>query len=687
MVQWVSPSLRNSFLAALAGLGLLAAWFGGFSWAADAGIRKFEAHTVVHPDRPTDPQPWRAARFFVEPDSYYWLAYARDLRAAEAWRLRYTYADNAPAGREMHWAHLPIWALMGISRLVEMGGVSPPIALELAGRILMPLFGWLFFSALYLLLGHRLGWRISALTTATLAMGLNWDFHALRPDHHGFQLAASIFMWLGLLLGGMGWVRREPAPGAVGGRSPLATARRWFFVSSLFGGIGFWLGATVHLFSLAALAAGAAATLLFIPPPGTKDPFEIRPDLWRFWGFSGAGVALVFHALEYAPHHVGMRLEANHPLYALCWLGTAECLRALALWRSRRRRSLADILSAALGVGAASLLPLLIVFGPVAWFLPRSEIMLRLHAHHIIEFRTLFATAGSQWAKTFLLSFGVVVPATLWTLVLLWRRQLPVARQRLLLPLCAMTVLFILLYAWQVRWEPFALAAGLLLAGFLLTERRGLAETLPARSIWRHLPALLLALFALQLAYGTFRLVAPLRQLLRVEKLDELWLKALLQRNLMLQLKAQFPATPLRLVLPAEMATAAYYFGVGNSLGSLYWENPAGLGAAADFFGDPLPGERARQIAKERGLTHVLMNPGAGDALMFYQIATGRSDQLGASRTVGGATAKAGTPVPEWLHPEPALNAAANPTYYVLVPKIKQWVPLSLQLSLYRAMP
>lgn len=687
MFKSLRPFLRRTLLPSLIGWVLLAVWFGGISWTTDAGIRKFEAHTVVNPDRPTEPQPWRAARFFAEPDSYYWLAYARDLRASNEWRLRFTHADNAPYGREMHWAHLPIWGLMGLAHLLESGGTSPAVALELAGRILMPLFGWLFFSALYLLLGTRLGWRIAALTTATLAVLLHWEFHALRPDHHGFQLAFSIFMWLGLVFGGTGWIRKD-APAANGtGLPPLRVARRWFFASGVLGGIGLWLGATTFLLSLAALSAGAAAALLFLPPPGPKVPFAIHPPLWRLWGGAGAITSLAFYALEYAPNHLGMRLETNHPLYALCWLGTAECLCAMARWRTRGVLAPQEAIAAVLGLAAAALLPLLLFFGPAAWFLPRLEIMLRLHAHHIIEFRTLFASAETPWPQTFLFSFGVAIPAAVWTAILLWRRQLAADRQLVLLPLCATTTLLTLLYFWQIRWEPFALAAGLLLAGVLLADPRGLAETYPARSAWRRLPVFLLGLFALQLAYGTFRIAAPLGQLLRVEKLDALWLKAMLQRNLMMQLKARFPAAPLRLMLPAEMATAAYYFGVGDSIGSLYWENPAGLETTAEFFGAPLPGERAHEIARQRGVTHVLMNAGAGDALMFYQLATGAFDQLGASRTVGGATAKAGTPVPEWLHPEPALNAAANPTYYVLVPKLNQWVPLSLQLALYRAMP
>ena len=126
MAESLRPFFRRTLVPALAGVILLGAWFGGLSWATDAGIRKFESRVVADPTRPADPQPWRSARFFVDPDSYCWLSYARDLRASGNWRLRFTHADNAPYGRAVHWSHLPIWALMGISRFLEIaGGASP----------------------------------------------------------------------------------------------------------------------------------------------------------------------------------------------------------------------------------------------------------------------------------------------------------------------------------------------------------------------------------------------------------------------------------------------------------------------------------------------------------------------------------------------------------------------------------
>lgn len=678
---------RRVLLPSLVGSALLGLWFAGMTWATDAGIRTFEAHVVADPARPTDPQSWRASRFFIEPDSYFWLSYARDLRESGSWRLRSTPADNAPYDREMHWSHLPIWSLMGIARFLETaGGIAPPMALELAGRCLMPLVGWLCFTALFALLVARFGWRIAAMVVVPLTVMLNWSFHPLRPDHHGFQLAFSTGTWLCLAFGGMGWIRERDGLG-VWGPPPLSRAKRWFIVSGLFGALGLWLGATVFLFSLAGIAAGAALATILVRPPPAGEPLRLHPNLWRLWGLSGAVVSLFCYAVEYAPHSMSMRLEANHPLYALCWLGTAECLRALASRKQTRRLAPRDAAMAILAFCAAAVLPGLILFGPVAWFLPRSELMLRLHSRHINEFWTLFATSGSKWPSVFLHAFGVHLLSAAAAAFLFARRRLSVPWQAVLSSLGCLFACMLLLYLWQIRWAPFVLAAAFLFTAFVLAALGERISTAPADRTSRGCLALLAALLLLHAVDGVRQIVGPLRLLFRTEKIEAKWLTPLLQRNLMLQLKSRSGGAPMRFLMPAEMAPAAYYFGVGDAVGSLYWENLAGLAAATEFFGDSLPGDRARTIARERGATHALMYDGADGAVLFYHLATGADDHPGASRTVGGAIARSGTPVPSWLRPEPELEAAANPTYHAWVPSIRQWAPLRLPLWIYRIEP
>jgi len=154
-------------------------------------------------------------------------------------------------------------------------------------------------------------------------------------------------------------------------------------------------------------------------------------------------------------------------------------------------------------------------------------------------------------------------------------------------------------------------------------------------------------------------------------------------RNWMVTLKETAAPSPVRLLAPAEMGPAVYYFGTGDAIGTLYWENLDGLAAAAECFADPLPGARAREIIAARGITHVAMNEGAQDALMFYYLHTGRDDQAGASQTVGGALTGIGTQIPAWLRYDEQLNQTVNPPLYTFVPALGQWALTRLPARLY----
>ena len=660
---------RRSWLPGIAGLAALAAWLAWLTWVTDAGIRRFERHMQPMAAAPDAPRTWCAQRFFVEPDSYYWLAYARELRARGAWRMRSTPADNAPYGREMHWSHLVVWGLMATSRILETAAHLPPaLALECAGRILLPAAGIVFLGALFLLLGRRLGWLVAALTTGALATSpeILWNFHGLRPDHHGFHLAFAAGMWLCLVLGGMGRARPD--------------ARRWFAAAGLLGGAALWTGATVFLFSLCAVAIAAAFVRLTAKTD--DDSGEWDPDVWRWWAVSGAVAGLLFYALEYAPSHFSMRLETNHPLHALCWLGIGELLRTWFSWnRDGKSIERKTAIFGAAGLVATAILPLLILFGPVEWYWPRTDVMLRLHARHILEFRPLQTVAGSQWPWAWIKSSGAGVLALAGAAWLLGKRRTPPRRDSLA-GLWAIAVFFAGIYFWQVRWAPFAIVSSLLLGAFWLAALRDSAP--PGR---RALPTAVAALLAVQIAAGAVQTCQPLLKIWRVENIDALWLKTLLQRNMLLQLRSRQPDVPLRLMATPELAPAIWYFGVGDTVGSLYWENPAGLAATAAFFGDPLPGEQARAIARERGITHVLISAGAFDALMFQDLATGRPSEREAAATVGGAAALSGARLPAWLQAESNLTAWASQTYGIAVPAAGGWVPANLSVQIYRATP
>lgn len=683
-------SLR--FLALAAVLCLLALWHAGMAWMTDRGVRRVEAAITLSPPTPNPGESWRARRFFIDPDSYSWLSFARDLRASSQFRVRQTQADNVPYGREVHWAQLPIWLLAGLSWSLERaGGIPPPLALELAGRILMPAAGFLFTAWVFLVLARRGRLFFAFLAAVPLAVCTQNDFHTMRPDHHGFQIAFILGAWICLLVGGMGWRRADPRGGGTCADDLPShrSARRQFILAGLFSGMALWLGATVFAFALLALAAGWALALsLASARDGEEAGAVLSPDLFRWWGVTGAATALFFYLVEYAPSHFAMRLETNHPLYALCFLGTAEGLRAIARWKQERASfGWKDGLLAVAGFGAAAVLPALIIFGPEQWFLPRAALMLRLHARLIIEFRPLLESGeffGHFVSLPLLVAGGV---AGVLGVVFLGGKQIGFSRRAPVQVLGFVSLSFFILSCWQVRWVQLLHPCLVLLVAFVwaaVCDPRGLAASARGGR-WVCVLAGLLALAPTALvAAGQWRSIGDLN---RVEQMSDGWVRMLLQRNTLLQWKAAVPSgRPLRLMLPVEMAPAAYYFGVGTGVGSLYWENIEGIRASAEFFGDPLPGARTYAIARERGLTHVVvdMEHGEANACAFSYLLTGKSDCPDVADTVGYALAMEEGLESDWLHLDERLTAIAAQPYYIFLPAEARWAPFRLSLRVYR---
>ncbi len=683
-------SARLSFAVSV-GIVLLALWYGGTLWATDAGIRRVEAHTATSPTTESS-APWQAMRFFGDPDAYYWLSFARDLRASGHLRVRHTFADNAPYGRGVHWAQLPIWSLAILSFALERaGGLSPPIALEWAGRLLMPLLGFMFFSALLIVLVRRLGRAIALLTVLPMAISCHYEFHTMRPDHHGFQIAFAVASLLSLLLSGVGWTRISSVNGLHRGAGipSWAVARRWAIASGICGGMALWLGATGFFFLLFAIAAGTAIALLCSSPSDARGDFSLRPALFRWWGCTGAVTSLFFYLLEYAPSHFSMRLEVNHPLYALCFLGTAECLRAIALWKQNplafRRREAGF---ASLAFLAAAALPTLVLFGPVAWYLPRLPIMLHLHSRFITEF---LSPANPEVRAIYLTRIPLLMVGggALGLAILLFRRKdLPVAYRAPLRVLATASFLLFLLFCWQGRWLLYLPPFFFLLAAFGLAALRECAALAPSRRRGTRLPFVLGLLLLLQAGHAAVPHLRSIRDMLRVERMDARWNRHMLQRNLLLQLKADAKGVPMRLVAPVEMAPAIYYFGVGRSIGSLYWENLDGLTAAAEFLGDPLPGVRACEIARERGITHVLLNKDFHEAFMCYNLLVGKPDRPGLLNTVGGILSGEADPTPPaWLRQDYRLSLLASQSYSIFIPLISRWISFNTPMRIYAIQP
>ena len=155
-------------------------------------------------------------------------------------------------------------------------------------------------------------------------------------DHHGVAAMACMMVVLLLVAGGAGWVRAEEVEtGKAGAEERVLSdwlptrgaARRWFVASGLIGAIGLWISAAAMAPVLLVTGLGALVAFMACGRGGAaRAAWSLDPSLFRVWGIAGAAGSVAFYLLEYFPSHMGMRLEVNHPLYALAFFGGGDLL-------------------------------------------------------------------------------------------------------------------------------------------------------------------------------------------------------------------------------------------------------------------------------------------------------------------------------------------------------------------------
>jgi hypothetical protein len=592
-------------------------------------------------------------------------------------RLRTTRLDNAPEGRPVYWNSGWAWLHIAWARVYRSlaADVSWPVAVEKAAAwinlpaLLLTLVGYSFWFA------RRQGAVAGGLLALSLA-GAHSFYEAFYPsynDHHGITNIGLLALIPGALLGGGGWVRRQPdndnADG-VGGFLRLPddrAARRAFLVSALGGGVALWINAVATVLAIGmtgfagALAAWAAGRDL------RARGAICRPDLWRLWGRVGAAAGLFFFLLEQFPDRLsGWRLEVNHPAYALAWLGGGEAVALLLEWLQNPQDPGSTTkpwrrIRAFLAGAAVAVVPVLFIAGRERVFMMFDPFMATVH-HHIIELRSL----PDQFGKTGFFRFvdqGLLRPAqlllALLTLRLAWRR--PAARLALVFSL-AIALPMTLQGWWQTRWlqsasVPQSLVAVVMLCVWLDAaaaprtprRRRALltATAVVAAALFLTMPARLIS--------GAIRTEAK-GVVLKGEA------PFLLYRDIAAVLRNDRPDVPpgkITVLADPNASVAIGYFGGFATLGTFHWENSAGLRAAAQLMTDlcvagPEALARAERLVRERGVTHVAWITTGGYTAGYWQALypgnpLPERDELGAGNT------------PAWLRPIPY---ATPPGYY-----------------------
>ena len=578
-------------------------------------------------------------------DAQTWVRYALTFDAGAPWQVRFTPNDNAPAGRAVHWNSAFAHLLAAAGRLRQAFTAEP---LALATERVLPWFNLPLLLAVVGGFSVWVGRRAGAGAGALVALGLvgveafYGGFSPTYVDHHGLLTAATFGLVLGAIFMGGGWWRAGPPGTDSLLPASRAAARRAAIVSAGCGAFGLWFSAasTIPAIALTGLAGLVAAWSLGRAARAEGADFDA--GLWRLWGRVGAGASVAFYLLEYAPSHFGLRLEVNHPFYALAWWGGSELVAQLAERRLAPAGPPAPAwwrwLAPGLALAAA---PVTILLGGTAVFVVGDPFVSEI-PKTVAEGLSLVATTRHFGWPTF---FGYVnwnvAPLAVAAGLLLLRRQ----RDKTLVLFAAVVALgFTLLLVAQVRWS-FG-ASGPLLA-LLVVVLAALLQGRGARLRWLVVLAVMGAGFVPN-AISRVRLV---RARVDARSPDQMDLQQLLYRDVAGVLRSSQPTGDIVLLASPNGSCAIGYYGNFRTLGTLYWENYEGMRAAAEIFGAP-SAETARALIRRHGITHLAMITEESFLAQFFSILrpTGTAADFKASF---GYRLLADQVIPPWLRPIP----------------------------------
>jgi hypothetical protein len=425
--------------------------------------------------------------------------------------------------------------------------------------------------------------------------------------------------------------------------------------SALCGAAGLWVSAASMVPILVGIACGALVAAWFSKGEETGDSIA-APDLWRIWGRTGALGSLAFYLLEYAPFNFGWRLEVNHPLYALAWWGAGELLADLSRYLETQKLPRGGRAWSLTGLScvAVLILPITIKWGGETVFVLPDSFLWRLHQNYIQEFRPL--TEGLRVHSPLQLTAQLPI-WPLFALPALWflrsrRKELPGEGATLIFALCAALPLTIL-SVYQIRWHSMAQTLWLVLPVVVLT-------------VWQRTPSLGkiriitwlggLAIFLGLLPYPALSIAQWNQSETRALTLDDKILLA--TRDLGWKLRLSAGDQPVNILSGPTATTHLAYFGDLSGVGTLYWENLAGLKAAAEIFGAPYS-EEAYRLCSERGITHIVVFIWDAFPRPYARLHHGRDVQAKVEDCFAGDLLSE-RPLPRWLRRMPY---SADPAY------------------------
>lgn len=518
--------------------------------------------------------------------SQQWIAQTQAMLHRGAWQVRRVDYDNAPFGRE---THLPgiYRAWLGVLAMAHAGVTGEPsgIAVERVALYADPLLQ----LGLFVLTGWFI--RRSFGTFAALVAGmalltlypLSTTFLPGAPDSQA--LAEACVLWSVLPLAAGVW----KAFNAQTARPRGLTGH--FLLAGVMGGVGLSLSTNAQLSVLFGLALGAIASARYAR--AAKLP---SAPPWRLWGLAGCATSLVVYMVGHFPAHMDLRLEGNHPLYAIGWLAGGELLQRLTEWIQtgvRPRETRAWIM------GGIALLGLAAVIGVTA--IGHAN----LFSADLSVSRLTRAAGGlvsdniARWLAVEGASFrfwATVMPAALLlgSCIPIVFRAKPGPRTAVLV-LCLGPVLVTLVLAFGMLrwWNTFDTVAIVALA----TATAALPGTTAGGRLQWALGTAVVAFF------GLIQLM-PTRASFREDEFSPLEMQALMERDLAHSLAQRRPDAIV--LAPPDLTASLWFYGGLRGLASFDVDNRAGFQGALRIAGAPSQQE-AWTLLERRGVTHLVL--------------------------------------------------------------------------------
>lgn len=539
-------------------------------------------------------------------DGYVWNRHAEKLGENGQWRLRWTDFDNAPKGREVHWNSAFAWYLRGLGEAYRANtGESlrnSIFRMSIWANPILLLFAVGIFSSL----SAR---RFGPLCGAVLALGMVTvprfyeGFLPAYPDHHGIISLALLGLVFGIAWAGAGWVKRPGDPDFAAPAS-LGQARHGMIFSAVSGAAGIWFSALSTSIVLGTIGVAALLSALFMRGKPRTESCVFHPGLWKLWAKWGSGAALFFYLLEYFPNHLSMRMEVNHPLYALAWLGGGWIISILSGWMLAEKSAAYSFPGTKLiaPLLACSVLPAVIVFGGPEIFVPMDPFMARFWENiaELLSLAKYIELTGSSWK----MAIGWFPIFLLGAIVLLVLRGPGQGTKAVLVSLCVPLLPLSGLHLYQTRWELLLGPVYIALAAIVIPQ----AWRILPRVRWVRLTAAALLLgFAWIFIQPTARarFIDNWSQYRTGETIISAGQAlALLHRQMARSIIESAGGKPVVLLSSPNSSSILSAMGGFRTVGTLYWENVDGLKSAARAL-NAQSDEAAMEFMRKQGITHI----------------------------------------------------------------------------------